>query len=142
MKIRLITAQFSILSLVAVALLISPVFAQDNSSGHSDMAALNTGYNNVHIGVADTDVAVAWYLANLPIEVRQGTPYITYGGTTIAFAKTDTGTTALPSDGTGIDHIGLTVSDVDASVKKLAAAGAKVLVPARDLPGMYRHAFV
>ena len=136
MKIRLRAAQFSILSLVAAALLISPLQAQDNSS------ALNAGYHNVHLGVKDIDEAIVWYQANLPIEATLGSPYASYGGTTIALVKTYTGTAALPSEGTGIDRIGLTVPDVDATVAKMAASGAKVLVPARDLAGLYRHAIV
>ena len=134
MKIRLKAAQFSILSLVAAVLLISPVYAQDNSS------ALNAGYHNVHIGVKNIAEAMPWYQDNLPMNITQGSPYASYGGTTIAFVETNVDT--LPSEGTGIDRIGLTVTDVDATVTKMAASGATVLVPARDLSGLYRHAIV
>tara|TARA_B110000858_G_scaffold3502_1_gene4025 strand:+ start:594 stop:1424 length:831 start_codon:yes stop_codon:yes gene_type:complete len=134
MKARLKAAQSAILSLVAAFLLISPVYAQDNSS------ALNAGYHNVHIGVKDIDEAIAWYQEHLPMNATQGSPYASYGGTTIALVKTDTA--ALPSEGTGINRIGLTVTDVDATVTKMAASGAKVLVQARDLAGLYRHAIV
>lgn len=134
MKIRQLAARFSFLSLVAAALLISPVYAKDE--------ALNAGYHNVHIGVKSIDEALAWYGEHLPMDVTPGSPYAAYGGTTIALVEMDTGEAALPSQGTGIDRIGLTVNDVDATVASMAADGAKVIVSATDLPGLYRHAIV
>lgn len=113
------------------------IVAMTNPAG---AAARITGYHNVHIAAPDPEQAVAWYLANLPVEKVPGTmPYITYGGTLIAFQKAEA---VRPSQGSGIDHIGLTVPDVDGKVRQLEAAGAKVLTPPRDLPGLYRHAFV
>ena len=41
-----------------------------------------------------------------------------------------------------IDHVGFSLSDLDAKMKELEAAGAKVTTPAREVPGLFKMAFV
>ena len=56
-----------------------------------------------------------------------------------AFAKNDN---PLPRIGSVIDNIGLSVPDVDATVKQLQAAGAKLVTPVHDIPGVFKSGSV
>jgi catechol 2,3-dioxygenase-like lactoylglutathione lyase family enzyme len=47
-----------------------------------------------------------------------------------------------PSSGSAIDHIGFSVADLDATMKEFEAAGVKIVTPARDVPGLFKLAFV
>jgi catechol 2,3-dioxygenase-like lactoylglutathione lyase family enzyme len=47
-----------------------------------------------------------------------------------------------PCAGSAIDHLGFSVADLDAKMKELEAAGVKVVTPARDVPGLFKLAFV
>ena len=49
---------------------------------------------------------------------------------------------ALPSAGSVLDHIGFSVADLDVSLKELEAAGARITTPARDVPGLFKLAFI
>lgn len=48
----------------------------------------------------------------------------------------------LPSTGGSVDHIGFSVTDLDATLARLTADGATVETPARDVPGLFKLAFV
>ena len=61
------------------------------------------------------------------------------GRTIFAFAKVDS---PLPSAGSAIDHIAISVPNVDATMKELEAAGAKVTMPARTVAGLPKAGFV
>ncbi len=49
---------------------------------------------------------------------------------------------AKPSSGSAIDHIGFSFADLDAKMKEFEAAGVKIVTPARDVPGLFKLAFV
>src|SRR5262249_30166883 len=68
-----------------------------------------------------------------------GPDRVVIGRTIFAFIKSDT---AKPSTGSVIDHIGISVPDIDAKLTALQAAGAKVVSPARDIPNLFKIAFV
>ena len=70
---------------------------------------------------------------------RRRSDRVVIGRTIFAFAKVEN---AAPSAGGAIDHIGFSVADVDAKMKELQAAGAKMLTPARDVPGLPKAGFV
>jgi catechol 2,3-dioxygenase-like lactoylglutathione lyase family enzyme len=63
---------------------------------------------------------------------------INYGTTRFMFLSSKTGE---PSQGSAVDHIGFSFSDLEAKVKQLEAAGAKIEGPIRDLPGIFKIAF-
>jgi catechol 2,3-dioxygenase-like lactoylglutathione lyase family enzyme len=92
-------------------------------------------YDHMHYGVPDPEKAVEWYLTKLEAK-RGATPdRVVFGRTIFAFAKTDN---PLPSTGSVIDHVAFSVADVDARMKELDAAGVKVVVPARNVPGLFK----
>jgi lactoylglutathione lyase len=62
-----------------------------------------------------------------------------YGDTRLIFLKNDKG---QPSTGSAIDHIGFSVADLDAKMKEFETAGVKIVNPVRDVPGLFKLAFV
>jgi catechol 2,3-dioxygenase-like lactoylglutathione lyase family enzyme len=96
-------------------------------------------YDHMHFNAPDPAAAVAWYAANLGAKLGAGPDRVVVGRTIFAFAKLEN---APPSAGGAIDHIGFSVADVDAKMKALQAAGATVMTPARDVPGLPRAGFV
>lgn len=62
-----------------------------------------------------------------------------YGSTRLMFlVRKD----APPSAGGAIDHLGFSVSDIDAKMKEFEAAGIKITQPVRDVPGLFKLAFI
>lgn len=96
-------------------------------------------YNHVHLAAPDPAKAVSWYVEQLNAKRGDQPDRFVIGRTIFAFAKADK---PQPSVGGAIDHIGFSVTDVDATVKAMTAAGATVLTPARDVPGLFKLAFV
>ena len=62
-----------------------------------------------------------------------------YGSTRLMFLRN---ATAKPSAGSAIDHIGFSVADLDAKMKEWEAAGIKVTTPVRDVPKLFKLAFL
>jgi catechol 2,3-dioxygenase-like lactoylglutathione lyase family enzyme len=96
-------------------------------------------YDHMHFDATDPAAAVAWYAKNIPAKLGSGPDRVVIGRTIFAFAKVDN---PLPSAGSAIDHIGISVANVDEKMKELAAAGAKVTMPARTVAGLPRSGFV
>jgi len=101
-------------------------------------------YDQIRLIVPEPEKAVDWYMQHLGAQPRRADDFadrvrFNKGGVLLSFTK---GATAKPSDGSSIDHLGFSVADVDAKMTELEAAGAKVLTPARDVPGLFRMGFV
>jgi catechol 2,3-dioxygenase-like lactoylglutathione lyase family enzyme len=99
-------------------------------------------YDHIHLNVPDTAAASAWYEKNIPgaRRIDEAPDRLMYGSTRLMFLRTQK--PVEPSAGSSIDHLGFSVQDLDATLKSLAAAGAKITSPARDLPGIFKIAFV
>jgi predicted enzyme related to lactoylglutathione lyase len=98
-------------------------------------------YDHIHLNVPDTAAASAWYEKNIPggRRIGEAADRIMYGSTRLMFLrKAD----AKPSAGGAIDHIGFSVADLDAKMKEWEAAGVKITSPARDVPGLFKLAFI
>ena len=96
-------------------------------------------YDHMHFDAADPAAAVAWYAKYLPAKLGSLPDRVVVGRTIFAFAKVDN---PLPSAGSAIDHIGISVPNVDAKMKELEAAGAKVTMAARTVAGLPKAGFV
>jgi catechol 2,3-dioxygenase-like lactoylglutathione lyase family enzyme len=101
-------------------------------------------FDQIRLIVPEPDKAVDWYMQHLDAKPRRSDDFadrvrFNNGGILLSFTK---GANAKPSPGSSIDHIGFSVADVDAKMTELEAAGAKVLTPARDIPGLFRLGFV
>jgi catechol 2,3-dioxygenase-like lactoylglutathione lyase family enzyme len=97
-------------------------------------------YDHVHMAVPDPVEAAAWYGKHLGGAPGLTNDRVVYGTTILAFLKA--AATPRPSAGTAVDHIGISVPDLDATLTALQAAGAKLLEPAREVQGLFKLAFV
>lgn len=98
-------------------------------------------YDHIHLNVPDTAAASAWYEKNIPggRRITEAPDRIMYGSTRLMFLRN---ATAKPSAGSAIDHIGFSVADLDAKMTEWEAAGIKVTTPAREVPGLFKLAFI
>ena len=97
-----------------------------------------TGFANmvdhIHLAVPDQPKAVAWYGKHFGGKPMTEAPdRLMFGETRVIFQKNEN---AKPSSGSVVDHIGFSVTDLDAAMKNLEADGAKVTAPARDVAGI------
>jgi catechol 2,3-dioxygenase-like lactoylglutathione lyase family enzyme len=97
-------------------------------------------YDHVHLNVPDPAAAAKWYEQHFGAKrLDEGPDRLTFGNTRFLFARrADAG----PSAGSSIDHVGFSVADLDAKLKELETAGAKITTPARDVAGLFKLAFV
>lgn len=98
-------------------------------------------YDHIHLNVPDASAASAWYEKNIPggRRITEAPNRIMYGSTRLMFlVRKD----APPSSGGAIDHLGFSVADLDAKMKEFEAAGIKIVTPARDVPGLFKLAFI
>lgn len=106
------------------------------------VAAADT-YDNVHIRVLDPDKAAAWYVAHLGAQAdtapAPGTAQVRFGRTRITIVKTDK---IEPSQGSVIDHIGLSYPDIEAKMPDFVAGGAKVISAPRMSPGIFKYGYI
>jgi catechol 2,3-dioxygenase-like lactoylglutathione lyase family enzyme len=99
-------------------------------------------WDNVHINVTDPARAAEWYVKHLGATLVGAPGRATqamFGNVVLVFLK---GQEPQTSAGSLIDHIGFSVSDVDARMKEIEAGGGKVLTPPRDMPGLFKAGFV
>jgi catechol 2,3-dioxygenase-like lactoylglutathione lyase family enzyme len=104
-----------------------------------DSATRVVAFDNVHIRVADPAKAADWYVKYLGATKPAAPGQVYFGKSLIAIVKT---TDPQPSTGSAIDHIGISFTDLDAKMKEFEAGGAKVITPARDVPGIFRMAYI
>lgn len=96
--------------------------------------------DHIHLNVPDQAKGVEWYQKNFGGQPTTEAPdRLMFGETRLIFLRNDKG---QPSTGSALDHLGFSVADLDAKMKELEAAGAKVITPARDVPGLFKLAFV
>ncbi len=97
-------------------------------------------YDHIHINVPDTAAAANWYEKNFGgRRITEAPDRLMFGSTRFMFLpKAD----AKPSTGSAVDHVGFSVADLDAKMKEFESAGVKVVTPARDVPGLFKLAFV
>ena len=96
-------------------------------------------YDHMHLAAPDQAKAVEWYVANLGARRGDANDRVVFGHTIFAFIKAEG---ALPSIGSAIDHIGFSVADVEAKMKELQAAGARLVTPVHDIPGLFKSGSV
>ena len=107
-------------------------------------AASAQGYrpliDHVHLAAPEPASAVAWYQRYFGGEtMAEAADRLLIGDVRIIFSKRDK---ALPSQGSAVDHIGFSVTDLDGTMKALQSAGVKITTPARDVPGLFPLAFI
>jgi predicted enzyme related to lactoylglutathione lyase len=97
-------------------------------------------YDHIHLNVPDTAAAANWYEKNFGgTRITEAPDRIRYGSTRLMFLRM---ANATPSSGSAIDHIGFSFADLDAKMKEFEANGVKIVQPVRDVPGLFKLAFV
>ena len=104
-----------------------------------DAGAQTHAYDHLHMMAAEPAKAVAWYREHLGAQPGDLPDRVQFGKTIFAFIQS---ANAQPSEGSVIDHVGLSFANLEAKVKELEAAGAKVLTPLREAPGLFKLAFL
>jgi catechol 2,3-dioxygenase-like lactoylglutathione lyase family enzyme len=94
------------------------------------------------MAVPDIDKTIDWYAKHfggmrIPdprplVNGRRPPDEVSFGTITFRFFPR----AGKPTDGSVLDRIGFTVSDVDAKAAEVSGDGGKVLIPARDVPGL------
>jgi catechol 2,3-dioxygenase-like lactoylglutathione lyase family enzyme len=96
--------------------------------------------DHIHLNVPDQAKGVQWYQKNFGGQPMTEAPdRLMFGDTRLIFLKNDKG---QPSTGSALDHLGFSVADLDAKMKEFEAEGVKIATPARDVPGLFKLAFV
>jgi catechol 2,3-dioxygenase-like lactoylglutathione lyase family enzyme len=96
--------------------------------------------DHIHLAVPDQAKGVDWYRKHFGGQPMTESPdRLMFGETRVIFQRSES---AKPSTGSVIDHIGFSVTDLDATLKNLQADGAKVTTPAREVEGLFKLAFV
>jgi lactoylglutathione lyase len=96
--------------------------------------------DHIHLNVPDQAKGVEWYrkyFGGAPM--TEAPDRLMFGDTRLIFLKNDK---AQPSTGSVLDHLGFSVSDLDAKMKEFEAAGVKIVNPVRDVQGLFKLAFV
>jgi catechol 2,3-dioxygenase-like lactoylglutathione lyase family enzyme len=97
-------------------------------------------YDHIHLSAPDPAVMANWYEKYFGGKTTpEGPGRLMFGSTRFIVSKK---ADAKPSAGSAIDHLGFSVPDLDAKMKELQAAGVKIVTPARDVPGLFKLAFV
>jgi len=114
-------------------------------------------YDHVHLRSADPEAMAGFFETMFAAEVVRGTyaagtfypgkprVYVKVGGQTVLIAPShhDEPTGAAPQfPYYGVEHIGLTVDDIDAAVADLRAKGADIAVGPMDYSAGTRLAFI
>jgi lactoylglutathione lyase len=97
-------------------------------------------YDHVHMSVPDPQAAAQWYHDHIGGELVDGRDdRLLFGTTRIMFLR---GEDRRPSAGGVIDHLGFSFPDLAATVAEAEAAGATVTTAVRDVPGLFKLAFL
>jgi catechol 2,3-dioxygenase-like lactoylglutathione lyase family enzyme len=104
------------------------------------LAAQAFPYDHIHVNVPDPAAAANWYEKYFGgRRITEAPDRLMFGSTRFMFLrKAD----AKPSSGSAIDHVGFSFADLDAKMKEFEAAGIKIVTPTRELPGLFKIAFV
>jgi catechol 2,3-dioxygenase-like lactoylglutathione lyase family enzyme len=98
-----------------------------------------TGFHNVHLRVTDPVAAADWYIKYLGATKAPAPFSVAFGRTLIALVRTDK---PQPSEGSVIDHIGLSYADLRSRMRNFEAGGAKIVTPVSEAPGLFAYGYI
>ena len=97
-------------------------------------------YDHIHLLVPDTAAGANWYEKYFGGKrITEAPDRLMYGSTRFMFIKK---ADAKPSSGSVVDHVCLSVAELDAKMKEFQAAGVKIVAPAHKAPGLGKAAMV
>ena len=96
--------------------------------------------DHVHLAAPDPAAALAWYRQHFGGEAMdEGADRLKYDDVRVIFQKREN---AQPSQGSAVDHIGFSVSDIDRLMSAMQSEGVKITQPVRDVEGLFKLAFI
>jgi len=117
-----------------ILLLLLPV------SGAAQAQTRTMPYDHIHL-IAPAAEASVWWEKNIPGGRRhpEGPNRLIYGAVRLVFQG---GRATGGSQGSVIEHLGFSVTDLDAKMLELAAINTKVVEPVKNVPGLYKTAVI
>ena len=97
-------------------------------------------YHHVHLAADNPEAAAQWYIRHMGCEVMRDRADRCQFGTMYLFFRP--GPAEGGSDGSAVNHIGLSFADLAAKMQELEAAGVTIVTPLREVPGLFKLAFV
>ena len=102
-------------------------------------------FDHLHLAVSDVEQARDWYIEYMGGNPGETPDAVAWGNwpvdhplpIQVLFTLADN---ARPSAGSAIDHIGFSFADLDAAVSTLRAAGATIVSPVTEVPGLGKQA--
>ena len=118
---------------LALVLLMEVVALWPSLAGAAD-------YHHVHLTASNIEEAAQWYITHMGCQALSfRNDACRFGATQVNFlAREPTG----GSQGSGLDHFGISFPDLAAKMDELEAAGIAVTMPLRDIPGLFKVGFV
>ena len=97
-------------------------------------------FDHIHLNEPAAE-ASQWWEKNIPggRRITEAPNRIMYGAVRLMFL---TPRSSGGSDGSVIEHLGFSVTDLDATMRALAAIGTKVVEPISATPGLYKTALI
>ena len=97
-------------------------------------------YHHVHLAAPNTEEAAQWYITHMGCQALScRNDACRFGATQVNFiVREPTG----GSQGSGLDHSGISFPDLAAKMQELEAAGIDITMPLRDIPGLFKLRFV
>lgn len=110
-------------------------------------AQLTEPFDHLHLAVPDIEQARDWYLRHMGGNAGETPERVAFGKWTsehplpiqLLFLQS---TTARPSAGSAIDHLGFSFPDLNVTFAALQAAGVKIVSPITEAPGPWKHAMI
>lgn len=97
-------------------------------------------FDHIRVNAPDPAVAARWYEQHFNgRRVTEAPDRLMFGSTRFLFLRN---AEAKPSAGSAVDHIAFSFADIDAKLNELAAAGVTIAAPIREVPGVFRIAYV
>lgn len=97
-------------------------------------------YDHMHLIATDPEAAVQWYAKHMGGEDVGRPDRLRFGSTWFIFFKRDAGFAG--SEGSAVDHIGFSFTDLEAKMQSFRDAGIEVLADVKEVPGKFKYAFV
>ena len=119
-------------TLIACLLLVAPVTLA--------LAQSPILFDHVDVVASDLETGRAWYVKHFDGKAGARADHVWFGRTWMAVLLKSA--TAKPSSQGTIDHIAFSFPNLEAKVKELEAAGAKVVAPVRNVSGWFKSAIV
>jgi catechol 2,3-dioxygenase-like lactoylglutathione lyase family enzyme len=99
----------------------------------------NLPYDHIHVNEPAEEGSQWWETHFGGTRIDEAPNRIMYGSTRLMFLSPRS---QGGSDGSVIEHLGFSVSDIEAKMRELAAVNTKVIEPLKDVPGLYKTALI